>query len=89
MWNKILFYLEYIVVDIWWTDISTRSEYVVEIWVLRDNRKMLISRVIYWNQLLAVARRINKYDDYTKFRLSIIAIVTGLLSEMSTYPKLG
>ena len=39
--------------------------------------------------VLAVARSINKQDDYTKFMLSIIAIVTWLLSKVSTYSKLG
>ena len=38
-WNKILFYLTVYVEDIRWTDINTRSEYVVNIWVLRNNRK--------------------------------------------------
>ena len=88
-WDKILFYLTVYVDDIPWTAISTRSEYVFDIWVLRDNRKMLIRWVIYWNQLLAVARRINKQDDYTKNMLSIIAVVTWLISKVSTYPELG
>ena len=73
-WTKILFYLMVYVEDIRWTDISTRSEYVVDIWILRDNRKMLITRVIYCNQLLAVARKINKQDDHTKFILSIYTL---------------
>ena len=85
-WNKILFYF---VEDIRWTDISIRSEYVVDIWVLRNNRKMLISRVIFWNQLLAVARRITKQDYYTKFMLSPIAIATWLFSKASIYLELG
>ena len=50
---------------------------------------MLISRVIFWNQILAVARRIDKQDDYTKYMLSIIAIVMRLFSKVSTYPELG
>ena len=50
---------------------------------------MLISRVIFWNQLLAVAKWINKQDDYTKFMLSIIAIVTRLFIKLSTYLELG
>ena len=47
--NKILFYLTVYVEDIRWTDISTRSDYVVDIWVhiLRNNRKMMISRVTF------------------------------------------
>ena len=72
--------------DIRLTDISTRSEYVLDIWVLRNNKKMLINRV---NQILAVARRINKQDDYIKYMLSVIAIVMWLFSKMSTYPELG
>ena len=54
-----------------------------------NNRKMLISRIIIWNQLLAVAGRINKQDDYTKYMLSAIAIGMWLLSKVSTYPELG
>ena len=42
-----------------------------------------------WNQLLAVARRINKQDDYTRYMLSAIAIVMWLFSKVSTYPELG
>ena len=38
---------------------------------------------------MAVARRINKQDDYTKYMLSIIAIVMWLFSKVSTYPELG
>ena len=44
LWNKILFYLTVYVEDIRWTDISVCSEYVVDI---TNNRKMLISRVIF------------------------------------------
>ena len=54
-----------------------------------NNRKMLISRIIIGNQLLAVARRINKQDDYTKYMLSAIAIVMWLFSKVSTNPELG
>ena len=43
-WDKILFYLTVFVEDIRLTDISTRSEYVVDIWVLMNNRQMSISR---------------------------------------------
>ena len=38
---------------------------------------------------LAVARRINKQDDATKYMLSAIAIVMWLFSKVSTYPELG
>ena len=44
--------------------------------------------VKFWNQLLAVAREINKQDDYTKFMFSITVIVTWLFSKVSTYPEL-
>ena len=88
-WNKILFYLTVYVEDIRLTDIITRSEYVVDIWVLRTNRKMLISLVIFWNQLLAVARRINKQNDYTNYMFSIISIAIWLFSKVSTSPELG
>ena len=69
------------VADIRWTDISTRSEDVVDIGVLKNNRKLLISRVLFWNRLLAIARRIIKQDDHTKF--------TWLFSKVSSYPELG
>ena len=75
------------VADIRWTDISTRSERVVDIWVLKNNRKMLISRVLFWNHLLVAARKINKQNDHTKFTLSIIVIVTWLFSKVSSYPE--
>ena len=39
--------------------------------------------------VLALARRINKQDDYTKYMLSAIAIVMWLFSKVSTYPELG
>ena len=54
-----------------------------------NNRKMLICRIIIWNQLLTVARRINKQDDYTKYMLSAIVIVMWLFSKLSTYPELS
>ena len=54
-----------------------------------ENRKRLISRIIIWNQLLAVARRTNKHDDYTKYMLSAIAIVMWLFSKVAIYPELG
>ena len=73
------------------TDISTRSEYVVNVHVcvLRNNRKTQISLVVFRNQHLAVASRINNQDDHTKYMFSIIAIVMWLCSKMSTYPELG
>ena len=68
--------------DIRLADISTRSEYILDIWVLRNNKKMLISRVLFWNQILPVARRINKQDDYTNYMISVIAIVMWLFSSV-------
>ena len=89
-WNKILFYLTVYIENIQWTVISTRSEYVVDIWVpIRNNQKMLISRLIVWNQLLVVARGINKQNDCTKLMFSITVIVTWLFNNVSTYPELG
>ena len=69
--------------------IQPKEEYFFDKWVHRNNRKKLISRVICWNELLAVARRINRQDDYTKYMLSIIAIVMWLFSKVPTYPELG
>ena len=51
--------------------------------------KMLISRVIFGDQHLAVASRINKQRNHTKYMFSIIAIVMRLFSKVSTYPEIG
>ena len=53
---------------------------IQHIWVLRNTRKMLNSLVIFWNQLLAVASRINRQDDHIKYMFSIIAVVMCLCS---------
>ena len=75
-WNKILFYLTVYAEDIRWTDISTRSEYVVDIWVVKGQSENADQSGNILKSTFGAARWINKQDDYTECMRSITAMVT-------------